>query len=126
MTPTVAPTMFILYVGDVAASAAFYAALLGVAPVEQTAGFALFAPAAGGRLGLWKSSAVVPAVAAPPGGSELCCPVADAATLLHLHRVWTAAGVRIAQAPETMDFGETFTALDPDGHRIRVFTPGVS
>ena len=36
---------------------------------------------------------------------------------------WRARGVTIAQAPTRMDFGFTFLALDPDGHRIRVFAP---
>jgi hypothetical protein len=30
-------------------------------------------------------------------------------------------GLPIAQAPTAMDFGPTFVALDPDGHRLRVF-----
>jgi hypothetical protein len=28
------------------------------------------------------------------------------------------------QSPIAMDFGFTFTAVDPDGHRLRVFAPG--
>jgi hypothetical protein len=31
----------------------------------------------------------------------------------------------ILQPPTEMDFGRTFTAADPDGHRLRVFKPGV-
>jgi len=27
----------------------------------------------------------------------------------------------VAQKPVDMDFGHTFVALDPDGHRLRVF-----
>ena len=34
------------------------------------------------------------------------------------------ASLAIAQAPATLDFGHTFVALDPDGHRLRVFAPG--
>jgi predicted enzyme related to lactoylglutathione lyase len=37
---------------------------------------------------------------------------------------WQALGARIAQAPTRMDFGFTAAALDPDGHRLRVFAPG--
>ena len=29
-------------------------------------------------------------------------------------------------APTAMDFGFTFVALDPDGHRLRVFAPGAA
>ncbi len=30
-------------------------------------------------------------------------------------------GVEIIQPPMEADFGRTFTAVDPDGHRLRVF-----
>jgi predicted enzyme related to lactoylglutathione lyase len=39
-------------------------------------------------------------------------------------RIGADGGVAIAQKPVEMDFGYTFTALDPDGHRLRVFAPG--
>ena len=32
-------------------------------------------------------------------------------------------GAAILQEPVTMDFGRTFLAADPDGHRLRVFCP---
>jgi predicted enzyme related to lactoylglutathione lyase len=32
----------------------------------------------------------------------------------------------VAQPPTRMDFGFTFLALDPDGHRLRVFAPAAS
>ena len=40
-----------------------------------------------------------------------------------MHEAWSQRGLRIAQAPVGMDFGHTFVALDPDGHRLRVFAP---
>jgi predicted enzyme related to lactoylglutathione lyase len=36
---------------------------------------------------------------------------------------WQSFGARIAQPPTRMDFGFTGVALDPDGHRLRVFVP---
>ena len=33
---------------------------------------------------------------------------------------WRAMGLPIAQELTKMDFGPTFVALDPDGHRLRV------
>ena len=36
---------------------------------------------------------------------------------------WQAFGAEIAQPPMQMDFGFTAVALDPDGHRLRVFVP---
>lgn len=43
-----------------------------------------------------------------------------------LHAAWCARGLSILQAPVAMDFGLTFTAADPDGHRLRVFAPGTA
>jgi predicted enzyme related to lactoylglutathione lyase len=31
--------------------------------------------------------------------------------------------MKIVQPPTRMEFGYTCTALDPDGHRLRVFAP---
>jgi predicted DNA-binding transcriptional regulator YafY len=39
------------------------------------------------------------------------------------HADWSRRGLKIAQPPTDMDFGRTFVALDPDGHRLRVFVP---
>ena len=36
---------------------------------------------------------------------------------------WSGRGLAIAQTPQKMDFGHTFVALDPDGHRLRVLAP---
>ena len=33
-------------------------------------------------------------------------------------------GPPVEASPTFMDFGYTFTAKDPDGHRLRVFAPG--
>ena len=50
----------------------------------------------------------------------------DNAAVQQLHADWDAKGLRIAQAPTDLDFGHTFVALDPDGHRLRVFAPAAS
>jgi catechol 2,3-dioxygenase-like lactoylglutathione lyase family enzyme len=110
----------VLYVDDVARSAAFYRRLLGRDPVEESPGFAMFPLAAGAMLGLWRRAGVEPRPAAAPGGSELDFALADAGAVDATHAAWAADGVRIAQAPCEMDFGRTFVALDPDGHRLRV------
>jgi len=34
-----------------------------------------------------------------------------------------AKGLAIVQPPENLDFGRTFVALDPDGHRLRILAP---
>jgi predicted enzyme related to lactoylglutathione lyase len=110
-----------LYVADPIASAAFYAGVLGSKPVQASPGYALFATKSGVMLGLWARETVEPAVSVGRGETcEICFTVADTDAI---HADWAERGLVIAQPPATMGFGRTFTALDPDGHRLRVFTP---
>lgn len=113
----------IFYVEKPEASAAFYSALLQRPPVELSSTFALFALDSGLMLGLWSRYTVEPAAAGRGGASELAFTVADANTLDQRHEEWSLRGLPILQAPTNMDFGRTFVALDPDGHRLRVFSP---
>jgi predicted enzyme related to lactoylglutathione lyase len=119
------PTFVLLYVNDPTASAAFYATLLGHPPVESSPTFVMFALRSGVMLGLWTRHEVTPA-ATPPGGAELAFTVEDAAAVTATHAEWAGRGLVIAQAPTRLDFGFTFVALDPDGHRLRVFAPGAA
>ena len=57
------------------------------------------------------------------GATELAFTVLDAQALADRYRDWSLRGLPILQAPIDMDFGRTFVALDPDGHRLRVFAP---
>ena len=36
---------------------------------------------------------------------------------------WLARGLTLIQAPTRMEFGYTCMALDPDGHRLRLYCP---
>lgn len=117
------PTFVILYVDSPAASAAFYAGLLGRDAIDASPGFAMFALDSGTMLGLWARSEVAPAATAGPGGGEIALPVDGAAAVDARHAEWRARGLPILQAPTDMDFGRTFVAADPDGHRLRVFAP---
>lgn len=112
------PTLFILYVDQPLASAAFYATLLGCEPVEAQETFAMFRLDSGVSLGLWSRHTVVPAPGAAAGGGELAFHVEDVDAV---YRDWVARGLPILQQPAKMDFGRTFTAQDPDGHRLRVY-----
>lgn len=114
----------LLYVERPRASAAFYAGLLGTPIVEEADTFAMLPLRDGVMLGLWGSKGVEPAATAKPGASEIAFTVADPAAVTSTHADWAARGLKIAQAPSVMDFGTTFVALDPDGHRLRVFAPG--
>ena len=123
--PPSAPNFLLLYVADPQASARFYATVLGRPPAEASPTFALFALDNGLMLGLWRADTVQPATTADATASrhELGFPVADEAAVDACHRHWTALGLTILQPPMRMDFGLTFTAADPDGHRLRVFAP---
>ncbi|MGO4259364.1 VOC family protein [Lysobacter sp. TAB13] len=113
----------LLYVDRPDASAAFYRELLGKTPVESSPTFALFVLDSGMKLGLWSRHTVEPAAQPAFGGAELAFPVGDYARVDAVHKEWNERGLRIAQAPTDLDFGRSFVALDPDGHRLRVFAP---
>ena len=114
------PSTLILYVADIAASCVFYTGLLGRVPMEQSPNFGMFALEGGILLGLWASHDVDPEPKGAGGGAELAFTLPDNPALDALHEVWSGRGYAIAQAPIEKDFGYTFTALDPDGHRLRV------
>ncbi len=113
----------LLYVESPPASAGFYADILGKPPVEQSVTFAMFAMDSGLMLGLWSRHTVEPAPAAAAGASEVAFAVDSASTVDAIYADWSNRGLSIAQKPTDLDFGRTFVALDPDGHRLRVFAP---
>ena len=78
----------------------------------------------GVMLGLWSRHTVAPAAAAAGGGTEIALAVESFDAVDALHADWSGRGLAIAQAPTVMDFGRTFVALDPDGHRLRVMAMG--
>ena len=112
-------SLVLLLVESPAASAAFYADLLGREPVESSPTFAMFTMPSGAGLGLWSRHTVEPAPGATAGAAELAFAMPDVDAV---HADWSARGLRIAQVPTGLDFGRTFVALDPDGHQLRVFT----
>ena len=113
----------LLYVANPPKSAAFYADLLGRPPVETSPTFAMLPLRDGVMLGLWSRETVKPPAESHGQDSEIAFTVADADAVRAAHDDWKRRGLRIAQAPTAMDFGTTFVALDPDGHRLRVFAP---
>jgi predicted enzyme related to lactoylglutathione lyase len=120
------PNFVLLYVDNPPSSAMFYADLLGKQPVESSPTFAMFALGSGLMLGLWSRETVEPAVTSAAGSGELAIAVADRDAVETMHTDWTRRGLKIAQEPTDMDFGRTFVALDPDGHRVRVFAPSAA
>jgi predicted enzyme related to lactoylglutathione lyase len=117
------PNMILLYVQDPAKSVDFYASILNASPLDQSPTFAMFQMNEGTVLGLWGKNGVEPKVTAPAGATELGVHVKGRAMVDALHADWAGRNVPIAQAPTKMDFGYTFVGLDPDGHRLRVFSP---
>ncbi|MGJ4947328.1 VOC family protein [Bradyrhizobium sp. HKCCYLS20291] len=116
-------SFLILYVDNPPASAAFYADLLGRPIIDQSPTFAMLPLRDGVMLGLWSRHTIEPAAAGAAGSSEVAFTVGDAGEVERIHDDWKARGLPILQAPTRMDFGTTFVARDPDGHRLRVFVP---
>jgi len=117
-------TYILLYVSDPSASAEFYSRLLKrEAALDRLPAFADLQIYDGAKLGLWSATAVKPAAQAVGGGSEIMFKVADTQDLMAAYADCTERGVPIAQTPAEMNFGLTFVALDPDGHRLRLYAP---
>lgn len=120
------PDFLILYVDQPLASARFYGDLLGLQPVEAAATFALFILPSGLKLGLWSKHTVEPSAQAMGGGGEVVFTAESPEAVAATHAAWRERGLTILQAPVAMDFGYTFVALDPDGHRLRVYAPSAA
>ena len=115
--------LVVLYVNDSGASSVFYKELLDRPIVQSSPKFAMLPLGKEAMLGLWQREAVEPHAGKEAGGAEVVFNVADADAVRATHEAWKARGLKIAQAPTAMTFGHTFVALDPDGHRLRVFAP---
>jgi predicted enzyme related to lactoylglutathione lyase len=117
------PHFVLLYADEPQASAAFYARLLDRQPLDSSPNFVMFELSPDLRLGLWARRDVQP----PPGGAadtgELAMGVETIEEVEALCADQRGKGATILQEPVTMDFGQTFLAADPDGHRLRVFCP---
>ncbi|STY30094.1 bleomycin resistance protein [Legionella wadsworthii] len=116
------PNLIIFYVANPLVSASFYEGLLKSQPIESSPTFVMFSLKSGLRLGLWSKHTVEPDASALGGGGELSLQVAADHMIDELYSRWQQQGITIAQSPTRMDFGYTLVALDPDKHRIRVFS----
>lgn len=117
------PNMVIIYVDSPAASAIFYANLLNQTPIESSPTFSLFNLESGFMLGLCSKHTVEPATVVSGGGGEIGFNAANEEELYMIHADWRKRGLVIIQVPTAMPWGLTFVAIDPDGHRLRVFLP---
>ncbi|WP_320199167.1 VOC family protein [Agrobacterium sp. rho-13.3] len=117
------PYFTILFVDSPVKSAVFYETLLGIKPVEASETFGLFILKSGLKLGLWSRHTAEPTVSVTGGGTELAFQVEKDEEVDQHHAAWVAKGLPILQSPALVDFGYTFLAADPDGHRLRVYAP---
>ena len=108
----------LLFVKNPIESAVFYSKFLGIKPIEESPTFVMFMLTNGVMLGLWSAYTVEPKAIALPGAAEICFAVEDVDAV---YNAWGVQGVTIMQKPADMDFGRTFVAIDPDGHRIRIY-----
>jgi predicted enzyme related to lactoylglutathione lyase len=117
------PHFVLLYVNEPLKSADFYMRLLDRQPLDSSPNFVMFELAPGLRLGLWARRDVQPAPRGAADMGELAIAVGSNEQVEALSADWKQKGAAILQEPVTMDFGRTFLAADPDGHRLRVFCP---
>ena len=117
------PIYTLLYVAHVPTSVTFYRDLFAKEPVHTSDGFGMFMLENGTAWAVWKRGDVLPEATAQPGAAEYCLAVESREALDALAADWTERGIPVVQEPVELDFGYTFTALDPDGHRLRPFVP---
>jgi catechol 2,3-dioxygenase-like lactoylglutathione lyase family enzyme len=117
------PNMILLFVKSPQDSVKFYRDTLDLKAIEDSPTFAMLPLNDSTMLGLWAAAGAQPKVTASPGAMEIGIQVEDRESVDRLCADWKTKSVMIAQSPTKLDFGYTFVGLDPDGHRIRVFTP---
>lgn len=108
----------LLFVANPQKSSLFYQEIFEMKPIEESPTFVMFALKNGVMLGLWSKYTAEPRVEVAAGGLEVCFSAEDVDAL---YDAWGKKRVTITQKPTDMDFGRTFVALDPDGHRIRIY-----
>lgn len=101
-------------------SAALYTRILGAEPAANSETFVLYALPSGLKIGLWLKDEMLPPTGAADG-IDISFSEPSREAVAATYDAWTALGLAILQEPTDMDFGFTFTAADPDGHRLRVF-----
>lgn len=114
-------TDFVLSVDSPAESAVFYMAMFGALPLELSPTYAVVLMNDALKLGLAKRKRLPAAV--NTNDAELPIFVAGREGVDALHEEWRRKGVTIVQEPTSSASDYTFTCTDPDGHRLRVFTP---
>ncbi|MGE0010335.1 MAG: VOC family protein [Candidatus Babeliales bacterium] len=107
-----------LFVKNPSVSAAFYSKFFNVQPIKQDPLGVMFKLDNGTILCLISRYTAQPMVHNEPGAAEICFAVENVDALFD---EWGKQGVTIVQKVTDMDFARTFTAQDPDGHRIKLY-----
>lgn len=115
--------MLTVYATDVEKSTAFYEDVLEKPVIQTMPGFAIFNLKTGLNFGIWAKNDVAPRSDMVGGATEVAFSLPDNDAVEHLYARWKDKDIAIIQEPTVMDFGYTFTALDPDGNRLRLFAP---
>ena len=89
-------------------------------PIESFQDFTVFALTDDFVLGLQSKHAIDPKPENHFGGFELCLSDISVEEVDKLYSSWQKQQIPIVLEPVKLDFGYTFVALDPDGHRLRV------
>jgi predicted enzyme related to lactoylglutathione lyase len=111
---------FVLYVSDLKKSAALYSHILQQSPIALDPPFVMFFLESGERLGLL-DRATRPTPDASSSGFELAFPVGENSDVDRVFQEWRGLDVTIVDPPHELPFAYNFLAVDPDGHRLRVF-----
>ena len=117
---TFVPNSVILYVSDVEVSTTFYREILGHGPIKTYPGFSVFTLSDDMTLGLQAADEIEPVAEPYVGGAELSLSNVEHADVDRLHAQWEMLSIPMVLEPTVLEFGYTFVATDPDGHRLRV------
>ncbi len=113
---------FVLYVTDVKKSMGFYSKAFDCEAELLSPTFATLEFADNVKITLKQTTDLTPMSEIKGGGTELSIALSDKATFEQLFDAWKNNGIEFAQEIEASVFGFNFVAVDPDGHRIRIFT----
>lgn len=111
----------VLYVEDVQLSMSFYERVFECQPKLLSPTFAVVEFAENVKITLKQADALTPSSQVRGGGTELSIPATSRIELDNLFEQWKKLSVVFAQEREKSVYGVNFVALDPDGHRLRVF-----
>ena len=111
----------VLYVENIQLSMTFYKKVFECEPKLLSPTFAVVEFAENVKITLKQTDTLTPSSLVRGGGTELSVPAINSTELDSLFEKWKEQGVSFAQEREESVYGINFVALDPDGHRLRVF-----